>query len=126
MIRSAAWLRRCAMGLVLLGVAHLLAVYPVYKTQWKAVPSEAILPLFWTYIVAGLWVLGSGVLLGMLAESSKDVEALWPAPLARGVASFLALGGILAPAFMWANPFAWILAVLSLGAYLATRKPAGV
>jgi hypothetical protein len=126
MVRSPAWLRRCAMGLVLLGVAHLLAIYPVYKTQWKAVPSEAILPLFWTYIVAGLWVLGTGVLLGMLAESSKDVEAVWPGPLARGVASFLLLGGILAPAFMWANPFAWILAVLSVGAFLATRKPTGV
>jgi len=124
MIRSAAWLRRAALGLAMLGLAHLLAVYPVYKTQWKALPAQMLLPMFWIYIAAGLWVLGSGVLLGMLAESSKDPDALWPGPLARGVSFFLVLGGVLAPAFMWANPFAWILAVLSVGAFLASRKPA--
>jgi hypothetical protein len=124
MIRSAAWLRRAAFGLAMLGLAQMLAVYPLYKTQWKSLAAEVVLPLVWTYIAAGLWVLGSGVLLGMLAESSKDEEALWPGPLARGVSTFLALGGVLAPAFMWTNPFAWILAVLSVGAFLASRKPA--
>jgi len=124
MVRSAAWLRRAALGLAMLGLAQLLSVYPVYKTQWKALPAEMLLPIVWIYIAAGLWVLGSGVLLGMLAESSKDEDAMWPGPLARGVSTFLALGGILAPAFMWTNPLAWILAVLSVGAFLASRKPA--
>ena len=124
MVRSAAWLRRAALGLAMLGLAQLLSVYPVYKTQWKALPAEMLLPILWIYIAAGLWVLGSGVLLGMLAESSKDEDAMWPGPLARGVSTFLALGGILAPAFMWTNPLAWILAVLSVGAFLASRKPA--
>jgi len=124
MVRSAAWLRRAALGLAMLGLAQLLSVYPVYKTQWKALPAEMLLPILWIYVAAGLWVLGSGVLLGMLAESSKDEDAMWPGPLARGVSTFLALGGILAPAFMWTNPLAWILAVLSVGAFLASRKPA--
>jgi len=110
--------------LAMLGLAQLLSVYPVYKTQWKALPAEMLLPILWIYVAAGLWVLGSGVLLGMLAESSKDEDAMWPGPLARGVSTFLALGGILAPAFMWTNPLAWILAVLSVGAFLASRKPA--
>jgi hypothetical protein len=123
MIRSAAWLRRAALGLAMLGLAQLLSVYPIYKTQWKALPAEMLLPILWIYIAAGLWVLGSGVLLGMLAESSKDEDAMWPGPLARGVSTFLALGGILAPAFMWTNPLAWILSVLSVGAFLASRKP---
>ena len=124
MVRSAAWLRRAALGLAMLGLAQLLSVYPIYKTQWKALPAEMLLPILWIYVAAGLWVLGSGVLLGMLAESSKDEDAMWPGPLARGVSTFLALGGILAPAFMWTNPLAWILAVLSVGAFLASRKPA--
>lgn len=124
MVRSAPWLRRAAMGLAMAGLAHLLSVYPVYKTQWKALPAEILLPVVWIYIAAGLWVLGSGILLGMLAESCKDPEATWPGPLARGVSTFLALGGVLAPAFMWANPLAWIFAALSVGAFLASRKPA--
>ena len=122
MMRSPAWLRRAALGLVLLGLAHLLAVYPMYRTQWKAVPSEALLPLLWFYLATGVWVLGSGVLLGMLAESAKDPEAIWPGPLARGVATFLLAGSLLGPALMWTNPFAWILAALALGAFLASRK----
>ncbi len=122
MMRSPAWLRRAALGLVLLGMAHLLAVYPMYRTQWKALPSEALLPLFWFYLATGVWVLGSGVLLGMLAESAKDPEAIWPGPLARGVATFLLVGSLLGPALMWTNPFAWILAALALGAFLASRK----
>ncbi|MEN9306596.1 MAG: hypothetical protein RL173_528 [Fibrobacterota bacterium] len=122
MIRSPAWLRRFAMGLVLLGAVHLLATFPVYRTQWSTLPLTSGLATIWMYVSAGLWVAGSGMLLGMLAESAKDPEAIWPGPLARGVANFLLVGGILAPALMWSNPIAWIVAVLALGAWWATRK----
>ena len=122
MIKSPVWLRRVAMGFVLLGLAHLLAAYPMWKTQWRTLPLEPMLSTAWTFLAAGFWVMGSGILLGMLAESAKDPEAIWPGPLARGVANFLLVGGILAPALMWTNPFAWIMMALSVAGWWATRK----
>jgi hypothetical protein len=125
MIRSPAWLRRFAMGLVMLGVAQIVSTYPMLKTIWKPLPLETLLMSLWSHLAAGLWVAGSGMLLGMMSEASKDPEASWPGPLARGVANVLVLGGILAPALMWSNPFAWILAVLAMAAWWATRVPGG-
>lgn len=124
MIRSPAWLRRAALGLVLLGMAHIVATYPLIVTQWKTLPSDLLLPTIWTHVAAGLWVTGSGILLGMLAESSKDPESIWPGPLARGIVRFLVAGGILAAALMWSNPFGWILSALSLLCWWAARKVA--
>ncbi|MEK7393426.1 MAG: hypothetical protein AAB214_12775 [Fibrobacterota bacterium] len=124
MIRSAAWLRRFAMGLVMLGMAQIVSTYPMLKTVWKGLPLETLLMGLWSHLAAGLWVAGSGMLLGMMAEASKDPEVEWPGPLARGVANFLLAGGILAPALMWRNPFAWILAVLATGTWWASRKKA--
>ena len=122
MIRSPAWLRRFALGLVMLGAAQILSTYPMLKTIWKPLPLETLLMGMWNHIAAGLWVAGSGMLLGMLAESAKDPEAVWPGPLARGVANVLLVGGLLAPALMWTNPFSGITAVLALGSWWATRK----
>lgn len=124
MIRSPAWLRRAALGLVLLGVAHVVATFPLYATQWKALAAEVLLPLIWTHVAAGFWVTGSGMLLGMLAESAKDPESVWPGPLARGIVKFLLAGGFLAAALMWSNPFGWILSALSLLSWWAARKVA--
>lgn len=124
MIRSPAWLRRAAMGFVLLGAAHVVVAYPLFRTQWKGLPPDLLLPTIWTHVAAGLWVTGSGILLGMLAESSKDPESMWPGPLARGIVNFLLAGGILAAALMWSNPFGWILSALSLLSWWASRKVA--
>lgn len=124
MIRSPAWLRRAALGLVLLGMAHIVATYPLLVTSWKPLVDDVLLSMIWTHVAAGLWVTGSGILLGMLAESSKDPESIWPGPLARGIVRFLVAGGILAAALMWSNPFGWILSALSLLSWWAARKVA--
>lgn len=123
MVRSPAWLRRSAMGLVLLGAAHLLATIPVYRMEWRALPLESALANLWAHVASGLWIAGSGMILGMLAESAKR-EEMWAAPLARGVVNVLCVGGLLAPALMWNNPFAWIFAVLSVLAWWSSRLPA--
>ena len=122
MIRSPAWLRRAAMGLVLLGALELFATIPVYRAQWKSLPLEQGLASLWMYLAASLWIAGSGMILGMLAESAKGEEP-WAGTLARGVANFLLVGGILAPALMWTNPFAWITGALAALAWWASRQP---
>jgi hypothetical protein len=121
-VNSPLWLRRIALPLVLLGVVHLLAAWPMWSVHYAPLPLETGLTCLFMYLGTGLWIMASGVVLGFLAESDKNGEE-WAGPFARGVTNFLAAGGILACALMWSNPVAWILGVLSVAARLAARKP---
>lgn len=121
-MRSPIWLRRLALPIVLLGVVHLLAAWPVWKLHYAPLPLDTALSCLWMFLAAGLWIAASGFVLGFLAEADKGGEE-WAGPFARGVTNFLLAGGVLACALMWSNPAAWILGALSLGARLAARKP---
>ncbi len=121
-MKSPAWLRRLALAIAMLGVTHLVAVWPVWKSNFSALPLKPALAALFLLVATGLWVLASGFVLGFLAEADKIGED-WAAPFARGVTNFLLVGGIVACALMWTNPFAWALGILSLLARFCARKP---
>ena len=112
-MRSPRTLRWSSIALALLGVVHLIPSFWVWKANWSSLPLEAGLGALFGYVATGLWILGSGVLLGLFSESAQT-EARWPGPLARGVATLLIAGGILAMGLMWSQPESWILLVLSI------------
>lgn len=114
-MRSAAWLRRFALVLALLGVFRFAMAWPVYRVLWKGLPLEIALASLYGYLVTGLWIAGSGLVLGFLAEAGKSGED-WSGPFARGVANLLVVGGALGCALVWTDPVSWALLVLALGA----------
>lgn len=121
-MKSPVWLRRLALPIAMLGVAHVFAIWPVWKANFGSLPLKPALSALFLLLATGLWVIASGFVLGFLAEADKVGED-WAAPFARGVTNFLLLGGIVACALMWTNPFAWALGVLSLLARYCARKP---
>ena len=124
-MNSPKWLRRLALPIVLLGVVHLLAAWPVWRIHYAALPVQTALTCLFMYLSTGLWIVASGFVLGFLAEADRVGEE-WAAPFARGVTNFLAVGGFLACALMWTNPAAWVLGVLSVSARVCARKPIGL
>ena len=120
-MRSAPWLRRLALALVVLGLFRLAMAWPVYRALWKGLPLETALPALYGYLVTVLWITGSGMVLGFLAEAAKTGEE-WSGPFARGVANMLLVGGALGCALVWTDPASWGLLLLAL----ASRRCAGV
>jgi hypothetical protein len=120
-MRSASWLRRLALALALLGLFHLAMAWPVYRMLWKSLPLETALASLYGYLATGLWIAGSGLVLGFLAEAAKSGEE-WSGPFARGVANLLVAGGVLGCALVWTDPVSWGLLLLAL----AARRCAGV
>ena len=114
-MRSATWLRRLALALAVLGLFRLAMAWPVYRAIWKGLPLETSLVALYGYLVTGLWVSGSGLVLGFLAEAAKSGEE-WSGPFARGVANLLVVGGVLGCAMVWTDPVSWILMVSALAA----------
>lgn len=127
-MKSPKGLKRISIAIALLGVVHLALSLVAWKANWKALPLEASLASLFMYIGTGLWIAGSGLLLGLLGESGTS-DARWPGPLARGVSSLLLLGGLAAMALMWSDPESWLLlALASLARWFARKdlKPAPV
>jgi hypothetical protein len=120
-LKSAVWLRRIALAIVILGIVHILVAWPLWRLQWSALPLERALSSLYMYLGTGLWILASGFVLGFLAEAGKVGET-WAEPFARGTANFLLVGGVLAGALMWSNPGAWALLVLSAAARACAGK----
>ena len=114
-MRSAPWLRRLALALALVGLFRLAMAWPVYRALWRGLPMETALTSLYGYLVTGLWIAGSGLVLGFLAEAGKSGEE-WSGPFARGVANLLVAGGVLGCAMVWTDPVSWGLLVLSLAA----------
>ena len=113
-MRSAAWLRRLALALALLGLFRLAMAWPVYRALWRGLPLETALASLYGYLITGLWIAGSGLVLGFLAEAAKGGEE-WSGPFARGVANLLVAGGVLACAMVWTDPVSWGLLLLAMG-----------
>ena len=120
-MRSAPWLRRLALALALLGLLHLGLAWPAYRSLWRELPLETALASLYGWLVTGLWITGSGLVLGFLAEAAKSGEE-WSGPFARGVANLLVAGSILGCALVWSDPVSWVLLLLAL----AARRCAGV
>jgi hypothetical protein len=120
-MRSAPWLRRIALGIAVLGLFRLAMAWPVYRALWRGLPPQTALVSLYGYLVTGLWIAGSGLVLGFLAEAAKSGEE-WSGPFARGVSNLLVAGGALGCALVWTDPVSWILVVSALGA----RRCAGV
>jgi len=120
-MRSASWLRRFALALVLLGLFRLAMAWPVYRALWKGLPLETALASLYGYLVTGIWISGSGLVLGFLAEAAKSGEE-WSGPFARGVSNLLIAGALLGCALVWTDPVSWGLLLLAL----ASRRCAGV
>lgn len=121
-MKSPRWLRRTALPIALLGIVQILSAVPAWTVHFRHLPLEKGLASLFFFLCTGLWVLGSGFVLGFLAEADRIGEE-WAAPFARGVTNFLLVGGILAMALMWSSPVSWILCVLSVAARLFARKP---
>lgn len=121
-MKSPVWLRRLALPIAMLGVAHIMVVWPVWKANFGTLPLKPALAALFLLLATGLWIVASGFVLGFLAEADKIGED-WAAPFARGVTNFLLVGGFLACALMWTTPFAWALGILSLLARFCARKP---
>lgn len=120
-MKSPKGLKRISIAIALLGVVHLALSLVAWKANWKALPMEASLASLFMYLGTGLWIAGSGLLLGMLGESAGS-EAKWPGPLARGVSSLLLLGGLAAMALMWSDPESWLLLTFACLARWFARK----
>lgn len=121
-LRSPRWLRRIALAIVLLGVFGLISSVPVFRAAWGDQPIERALPALYFYLTTMLWILGSGLVLGFLAEASRNGE-VWSSAFARGVSNFLVAGGVLAGALMWANPASWVFLALAMAARWCARPP---
>jgi hypothetical protein len=121
-MRSPAWLKRFSIAIGLLGLLHLALSLQAWKLNWKGLALEKSLASLFMYLGTGLWIAGSGLLLGMLGESGLT-EARWPGPLARGTASLLLVGGVAAMALMWNDPESWLLFLLAAGARWSAGRP---
>lgn len=124
-MRSPKWLRRTALPLALLGAVHLLASWPAWAVHFAKLPLEQGLAALCMYVCTGLWIVGSGFVLGFLAEADRIGEE-WAAPFARGVTNFLVVGGVMSLALMWSSPLAWFFCPLAVLARLFARKPAAL
>lgn len=113
-VRSASWLRRAAMALVLAGIARGFLVWPEHSRSWKVLPSDVALSWTWADLSACLWIAGTGFLLGFLAEAASRGE-FWAGQFARGACNLLLVVSILGAALCWASPAAWV--VLALAAW---------
>lgn len=122
-VRSPKWLRRIAMGMVLLGVFGLLSSIPVFRATWGDQPIQRALPALYFYLTTMIWIFGSGLILGFLAEAARNGET-WSSAFARGISNFLVAGGVLAGALMWSNPASWVFLALALAARWCARPPA--
>lgn len=118
-------LRLCALVMALLGVAVLLGSIPVLRYLWGELPAEKALPSLLFLLSTGLWIAGTGMVLGFLSEASSHGE-VWAGPFARGVANLILAGGVLAGALWWSNPASWLLLALAIGARLAARPSAAM
>ncbi|HNY29983.1 MAG TPA: hypothetical protein PKO15_03765 [Fibrobacteria bacterium] len=121
-VRQPAWLRRLALGLVLMGVVGILGAVPMFRSSWADLPLQRALPALFHYLATMIWILGSGLVLGFLAEAARNGET-WSGPFARGVANLLVAGGVLAGALMWANPASWTFLGLALAVRWCARPP---
>ncbi|MBK8804512.1 MAG: hypothetical protein IPN71_21105 [Fibrobacteres bacterium] len=121
-VRSPRWLRRIALLLVLMGAFGLLSSIPVFRMLWGDQPIQRALPALYFYLTTMLWVLGSGLVLGFLAEAARNGET-WSSAFARGVANLLVLGGVLAGALLWSNPASWVFLAVALAARWCARPP---
>jgi hypothetical protein len=121
-MKSPAWLRRAAMGIVLWGLVHLLVSWPMFQQHWAKLSAEEAMISLYTFLATGLWMSGSGFVLGFLAEAGKDPENIWPGPFARGVTNLLLVGATLQLALLWSNPASVIFFVLAASARWCARK----
>jgi hypothetical protein len=120
-VKSPKGLKRVSIAITLLGVVHLALSLIVWKTHWKSLPLEISLASLFMYIGTGLWISGSGLLMGFMGAAGES-DANWPGPLARGISTLLVIGGLAAVALMWSDPESWLLLPLALLARWFARK----
>jgi hypothetical protein len=122
-MKSPKGLKRVSIAITLLGVLHLAMSLMVWKANWKGLPLEASLASLFMYVGTGLWIAGSGLLMGMMGAAG-EADAHWPGPLARGTSSLLVLGGLAAMALMWSDPESWaLLGLACLARWFARKAP---
>jgi hypothetical protein len=122
-MKSPKGLKRVAIGIALLGVVHLALSLMIWKALWKPLPLEASLASLFMYVCTGLWISGSGLMLGFMGAAGEN-DAHWPGPLARGTSTLLVIGGLAAMALMWSDPESWILLGLAcLARWFARKDP---
>lgn len=120
-MKSPQWLKRVSIAITLLGVLHLALSIMAWKAHWKGLPLESSLASLFMYIGTGLWISGSGLLMGLMGAAGEN-DAHWPGPLARGTSSLLVIGGLAAMALMWSDPESWALLLLGCLARWFARK----
>lgn len=122
-MKSPKGLKRVSIAITLLGVVHLAMSLMVWKANWKTLPLDASLASLFMYVGTGLWIAGSGLLMGLMGAAGEN-DAHWPGPLARGTSTLLVIGGLTAMALMWSDPESWLLLGLGcLARWFARKDP---